>query len=167
MDTLDKIRNNFALSILVALALGVSLHYAYSIIRFIFHPLVVWAGPYLVDPYAEYSWAPVAALNIVYSAACGLVASVVVLIVMFFVLRPKRYFLAQVAALPFIVLSYWWFVRDVPGFLNVANTEHVFTVLASHLGAIVVWLATSWWVVRRYTPNKHSQRSAQSAPTAV
>ena len=166
MDALTKLRSNFALSTLTALALGVALHYAYSIARLLFQPLAVWIGPYFIDPYAEYSWVSGVTLNVVYSAVSGLAASVVILTAMVWLLRPKTHFLPQVAALPFIVLSYWWFVRDVPGFLQAASTEHIFTVLASHLGAIGVWLLTSWWVIRRQTANKRSQRSPLRGPAA-
>jgi hypothetical protein len=149
-----KLKVNLAASIVLSVAIGVACNYLYDVARGIFAPLVISVAGALIDPYSEQLWLYTGALNIGYSVCCGLLVSCLGIAAIHFLMRPTNVFLYLVAAIPYIVLSYWWFITDIRGFTQVAPPEHVWVTLLSPLAAILVWISSSVWWANRYAPNK-------------
>jgi hypothetical protein len=156
MDELRrKIQSNQLFAIGACLALGIALYFGYWLFRSVLSPLVIYIGGNLIDPYSSNNiWLITAFLNISYSAVCGLLIAILILSVMQYLLKPTIMFYTHISALPYVILSYWWFVSDVSGFIKVASKEHIWITLLSPLTAILMWFLCSWWLIRKNTPNK-------------
>jgi hypothetical protein len=148
------IREHPVAPLLICLAVGVASFYLYGLARGILAPLVISLGGALIDPYSDNVWLLTLVLNVGYSALCGLLVALFGITVIHYLLRPNRALYYLVAAIPYIIMSYWWFVADVQGFMGAASTEHIWITLLSPLAAILVWLASSVWWVNRDAPNK-------------
>jgi hypothetical protein len=161
MDDLKiKIESNPLLTIVVCLAIGVALHYGYELMLVLLYPVAIFIVQFVIDPYSQHILIQTAILNILLSALCGLLVALLLLYVMQVIIRPVTMFYSQVAALPYVVLSYWWFVSDIDGFTRVATKEHIWIILLSPLAAIIMWLVCSLWLVHKNSPNQVLNKDA-------
>jgi hypothetical protein len=167
MDELKrKIQSNQLIAIGVCFILGIAMYFGYWLIRGVLSPLVIYIGGSLINPLSSNIFLSTALLNISYAAVCGLLIAIFILGVMQYLLRPRIMFYTHIATLPYVALSYWWFVSDVSGFMQVATKEQIWITLLSPLTAILIWLLCAWWLIQRNSPNKgfNSDAAKDAAP---
>ncbi len=159
----NKLRANLFASLILCIMVGASLSYLYGLARGVFSPMVNFIAANTINIESDSLWLHTWVLNITYSIFCGFVVSIIGLGIIQYIIRPKSMLYLQVAAVPYVIMSYWWFVSDVDGISNMMSTEQTWVTLLSPLGAILVWLMCSAWLSRRNSLNKNSLSDAKDA----
>jgi len=148
----SRIQNSLPLTLGTCVLLGVVLHFGNVLFLSLLSPVPIYIGMQLIDQSSQDLWLPTALLNFLFTAFCGFLITVVVLGILQFLLKPTSMLFSSITALPYIVLSYGWFIQDVSGFLQAVSIEQIWISLLSPLAAIGVWFFCSWWVTNKHSP---------------
>ncbi|MFC1602775.1 hypothetical protein ACFL3U_04345 [Pseudomonadota bacterium] len=152
-DFKHRIQSNQLLTIGTCIILGVVLHLGNTLILAILSPVPIYIGMIFIDQSSSDIWLQTALLNILFTAFCGFLITIVMLQILNFLFKPASMFTSNITALPYIALSYWWFIQDINGMMQAVSIEQIWISLLSPLAAILVWFYCAWRMVQRNRAN--------------
>ncbi len=155
-----RIQNSWQLTIGACIILGVVLHLGNTLILAILSPIPIYIGMHFIDQSSLDIWQQTAILNILFTALCGFLITIVMLRIVQFLFEPTTMLTSNVTALPYIALSYGWFIQDMSGMLQAVSIEQIWISLLSPLAAILVWFYCAWRMVQRNQANNAAKQTA-------
>jgi len=162
---IGKLRNNLLIQIVVALILGVALHYFTAYARQITAPVFTYTSSLLFNLYLEPSVeVPLVRLIILDSShafVSAIFASVIGLTCLHFSFKIHTMFLPLISCVSFYITTNLWFFSNIPELFQAVASNDILVALLRHLAPILAWLFMSWVLIHWVLPNTYEPSPSQ------